>query len=179
MQKEVGDLNAALERFSALSAEVLLLGRSSSPAYFRVALDSLAFDPLALDPRETIVPHARPIELRGLDHGGAGKPDQGGQPRRPAAKLHAFLSEKNLVFAFFPRVAVDIGQAQRGKETLILRSKITRGPPNPSSLAMEMARSPGESCTFNSLARPNSRHTAKSDCRPSKSPTCSVDRRNR
>jgi hypothetical protein len=90
-----------------------------------------------------------------------------------------FLPEKNLVFAFFPRVAVDIGQAQRGKETLILRSKITRGPPNPSSLAIEMARSPGESCSFNSRARPNSRHTAKSDCRPSKSPTCSADRRNR
>ena len=48
--------------FAGMSAQVLLLGGSKSPAYLRTALDAL----------EKVLPHAERHEFAGLDHGASG-----------------------------------------------------------------------------------------------------------
>ncbi|MDQ4067698.1 MAG: alpha/beta hydrolase [Thermoproteota archaeon] len=70
-----------LESFKAIQAEVLLLGGSKSPAYFKVALDTL----------EKVLPHVTRIEFPGLGHGGSGNTNRGGKPERLAQELLKFF----------------------------------------------------------------------------------------
>ena len=72
--------------------------------YFRVALDSL----------ETIAPHVRRIELRGLDHPAAGNRDKGGQPGRRAEPLRRFFAGAESGFPFCPASRSRSVGAQRG-----------------------------------------------------------------
>jgi Alpha/beta hydrolase family len=68
-----------LERFSALSCEVLLLGGSRSARNLTASLDGLS----------RVLPHARRVVLRGTGHTA---PDNRVQPDRVAAELHRFFS---------------------------------------------------------------------------------------
>jgi pimeloyl-ACP methyl ester carboxylesterase len=67
--------------FKDIRAEVLLLGGSKSPAYFKVALDTL----------EKVLPHVTRIEFPGLGHGGSGNTNRGGKPERLAQELLKFF----------------------------------------------------------------------------------------
>jgi hypothetical protein len=71
-----------LESFKDIRAEVLLLGGSKSPAYFKVALDAL----------EKILPLVTRIEFPGLGHGGSGNTNRGGKPQRVAQELCRFFA---------------------------------------------------------------------------------------
>jgi hypothetical protein len=71
-----------LKSFKAIQSEVLLLGGSKSPAYFKLALDGL----------DKVLPHVRRIELSGLGHGGAGNTNRGGKPERVAQELCKFFA---------------------------------------------------------------------------------------
>ncbi len=76
------EMSEKLESFKAICAEVLLLGGSKSPAYFKVALDAL----------EKVLPHVTRIEFPGLGHGGAGNTNRGGKPERVAQELCRFFA---------------------------------------------------------------------------------------
>jgi pimeloyl-ACP methyl ester carboxylesterase len=77
----LADMDGPLERFADIRADVLLIGGSASPAYLQRALDAL----------EPVLPHARRVELAGLDHSAAGNRDQRGHPEIVAAALRPFL----------------------------------------------------------------------------------------
>ena len=77
------DMEGALESFRTLSAEVLLLGGSKSPAFLRSALDAL----------EQVVPHVKRVEFPGLGHEASGNTDRRGQPARVAQELRRFFIE--------------------------------------------------------------------------------------
>ncbi|MGH2496457.1 MAG: alpha/beta fold hydrolase [Ktedonobacteraceae bacterium] len=79
----VAEMSESLESFRDLRAEVLLLGGSKSPAYLKVALDAL----------EKVLPHVTRIEFPGLNHGGSGNTNRGGQPERVAQELRRFFAE--------------------------------------------------------------------------------------
>jgi len=81
-QRLVKDMEGTLERFRAMTAEVLLLGGSKSQAYLKDALDALS----------TVVPHARRVEFPGLGHLAA---DNGGKPGRVAQELRRFFGESS------------------------------------------------------------------------------------
>jgi pimeloyl-ACP methyl ester carboxylesterase len=76
------EMSEKLESFKALRAKVLLIGGSKSPAYFKLALDTL----------EKVLPHVKRIEFSGLGHGGAGNANRGGKPERVAQELHKFFA---------------------------------------------------------------------------------------
>jgi pimeloyl-ACP methyl ester carboxylesterase len=78
----VMEMAGALESFKAIGAEMLLLGGSQSPAYFKVALDALA----------TVFPHARRVEFPGLGHGASGPTAMGGKPEVVAQELRRFFA---------------------------------------------------------------------------------------
>jgi pimeloyl-ACP methyl ester carboxylesterase len=78
----VVESSGALDRFSAIPAEVLLLGGSKSPRYLRTALDRLA----------SALPKAERVELPGLDHAASWNTDRGGQPGPVARELRRFFS---------------------------------------------------------------------------------------
>jgi pimeloyl-ACP methyl ester carboxylesterase len=75
----VTETEGRLPAFSAIPAEVLLLGGSKSPAYLKTTLDALA----------GILPKARHIEFAGCGHLA---PDNSGQPERVAPELRAFFA---------------------------------------------------------------------------------------
>jgi pimeloyl-ACP methyl ester carboxylesterase len=75
------EMSDKLESFKVIRAEVFLLGGSKSPAYFKVALDTL----------ENVLPHVKRIEFSGLGHGGAGNANRGGKPERVAQELRRFF----------------------------------------------------------------------------------------
>ena len=77
------EMEGALESFRTLSAEVLLLGGSKSPAYLRAALDAL----------EPVLPHVKRVEFPGLGHEASGNTDRRGRPARVAEELRRFLIE--------------------------------------------------------------------------------------
>jgi hypothetical protein len=82
----VVEMSDRLESFKTIRAEVLLLGGSKSPAYLKVALAAL----------EKVVPNVKQrIEFAGLDHGGSGTTERGGQPQRVAQELRRFLSKSS------------------------------------------------------------------------------------
>jgi pimeloyl-ACP methyl ester carboxylesterase len=70
-----------LERFSKLATETLLLNGSKSPYYLKATTHKL----------KDILPNARHIELKGLDHLAA---DDSGKPEIVAAVLHDFFGKK-------------------------------------------------------------------------------------
>ncbi|WP_409271797.1 alpha/beta fold hydrolase [Neobacillus sp. SCS-31] len=75
------ELEEKHERFSVIDAEVLLLGASKSPAYFKTALDALT----------RILPHAERIDFPKLNHGASGNKNRGGDPERVAQELLKFF----------------------------------------------------------------------------------------
>ena len=79
----VAETSGALERYRAISADVLLLGGSKSPAYLNRALDTL----------EKVLPGAKRVELSGVGHAAAWNADRGGQPALVAHELRRFFSE--------------------------------------------------------------------------------------
>jgi pimeloyl-ACP methyl ester carboxylesterase len=82
------EMEGALENFSALRAEVRLLGGSKSPAYLTRAVDAL----------EKVLPHVTRVEFPGLGHEASGNTDRRGHPERVAQELRRFFVEKeNLV----------------------------------------------------------------------------------
>lgn len=76
------ETKGALESFKAIHADVLLLGGSKSPAYFKVALDAL----------EKVLPHAKRTEFPGLNHGASGNDNRGGKPKLVAQELRQFFA---------------------------------------------------------------------------------------
>jgi len=76
------ETKGALESFKAIRADVLLLGGSKSPAYFKVALDAL----------EKVLPHAKRTEFTGLNHGASGNANRGGKPKLVAQELRLFFA---------------------------------------------------------------------------------------
>lgn len=78
----VADMSGPLERYAAIRAAVLLLGGSASPAYLKSALEAL----------QQVLPHAERVEFPGLNHGGSGNADRGGQPQVVAAALRRFFA---------------------------------------------------------------------------------------
>lgn len=75
------EMVGTLESFSAVRADVLLLGGSKSPAYLKAALDAL----------EKVLPHVRRVEFPGLGHEASGNTDRRGQPVRVAQELRKFF----------------------------------------------------------------------------------------
>jgi pimeloyl-ACP methyl ester carboxylesterase len=75
----VRETEGTLAAYAAVSAEVLLLGGSKSPAYLAASLDALG----------SVLPLARRVELEGHDHMA---PDNGGRPARVAQELRAFYA---------------------------------------------------------------------------------------
>jgi pimeloyl-ACP methyl ester carboxylesterase len=81
----VAEMAETLETFTALRADVLLLGGGKSPAYLKRALDAL----------EKVVPHVRRIEFPALGHGGssdASSTNRGGNPALVAQELRRFFA---------------------------------------------------------------------------------------
>jgi pimeloyl-ACP methyl ester carboxylesterase len=83
----VSEMHGAIEHWSAIQAEVLLLGGSKSPAYLKGDLDSL----------EKVLPHVTRLELRGLGHAASWNYDKrknpGGKPELVAQALRRFFAE--------------------------------------------------------------------------------------
>jgi pimeloyl-ACP methyl ester carboxylesterase len=78
------EMEGTIERFSAANAEFLLLGGSKGLSYLKPSL-------LAL---EKVLPHAKRIELQGLDHGGAcniNNSNRGGNPELVSQELRRFF----------------------------------------------------------------------------------------
>ena len=81
----VAEMSGRLGDFRNVTANVLLLGGSKSPAYLKSALDSL----------EGILPHVRRVEFPGLDHGGSSVPgtfNRRGDPALVARELRGFFA---------------------------------------------------------------------------------------
>jgi pimeloyl-ACP methyl ester carboxylesterase len=78
----VVETEGKLDDFAAITAKVLLLGGSKSPAYLRTALDAL----------EKVLPHSERHEFAGLGHGASGNADRRGEPALVAAELRDFLT---------------------------------------------------------------------------------------
>jgi pimeloyl-ACP methyl ester carboxylesterase len=79
----VVEMSEKLESFRAIHTEVLLLGGSKSPAYLKVALDSL----------EKVLLRVKRIEFPGLNHAASWNSDRGGQPEPVAQALSRFFAE--------------------------------------------------------------------------------------
>lgn len=77
--KEIQRLDSTYKKYRSISASTLLLNGSKSPAYLRNILPTLA----------KTIPHARHIELAGLNHNA---PDQDA-PEQIAQELKRFFSE--------------------------------------------------------------------------------------
>ncbi|MFS8480233.1 MAG: alpha/beta hydrolase [Micromonosporaceae bacterium] len=78
----VATLSGQPRRFSAITADVLLMGGSKSPKYLKDALTSI----------ELALPAARRIEFAGLDHAAPWNDDRGGRPGPVAAELRQFFA---------------------------------------------------------------------------------------
>ena len=74
----------AVQSYRPVEQQILLLGGSKSPAYLKKALTTLA----------TTLPHARRVELPGLDHSGPWNADIGGQPTVVAEQLRQFFQPR-------------------------------------------------------------------------------------
>lgn len=69
------------QNFKDIQADVLLLGGSRSPTYLKTALNTL----------EKLLPHVKRVEFAGLNHGGSGNKNRGGQPALVAAEMSRFF----------------------------------------------------------------------------------------
>ena len=70
-----------LSSLARLDTDTLLLCGSKTPGYLKLALGAL----------ERTLPHARTMQLRGLDHVG---PSSEGDPKRVAVELRRFFMEQ-------------------------------------------------------------------------------------
>jgi pimeloyl-ACP methyl ester carboxylesterase len=80
----ITEMTDTLDRYRGLRPDVLLLSGSRSPVWLKSAIGALA----------RVVPHATPVEFRGLDHGGSsdvGTTNRGGNPERVAQELRRFF----------------------------------------------------------------------------------------
>ena len=77
----VAEMNGPLDRFKAIRSDVLLMGGGKSPAYLKVALDTL----------EKSLPAAKRIEFAGLGHAAPWNADRRGQPEQVAQALRQFF----------------------------------------------------------------------------------------
>ena len=82
----LAEMSGQLDRFRAVSAEVLLLGGSKGLPFLKPTLDVL----------ETTLPHvAKRVEFPGLEHGGSNNPSQtnrGSKPELVAQELRQFFT---------------------------------------------------------------------------------------
>jgi pimeloyl-ACP methyl ester carboxylesterase len=78
----VATVSGSARRFSAITAEVLLMGGSKSPRYLKEALTAI----------ELALPAARRVEFAGLDHAAPWNEDRGGKPHPVAAELRRFFA---------------------------------------------------------------------------------------
>lgn len=78
----VADTEGSLEGFGAIRPPLLLLGGTKSPAYLRLAVQTIA----------KLVPQARRVELAGVGHGASGNRNRGGRPDLVAAELLRFFA---------------------------------------------------------------------------------------
>lgn len=78
----VVEMIGKLETFREIPAEVLLLGGSKSPAYFKDSLAAL----------ERVLPHYTRVELPGLGHAASWNADRGGKPDQVARELRRFFA---------------------------------------------------------------------------------------
>ena len=81
----VAEMADSMEKFRDIKSEVLLLGGDKSPAWLKIALDSI----------EKTLPHVQRIEFPGLDHGGSSdlsSTNRSGQLEIVAAELRKFFA---------------------------------------------------------------------------------------
>lgn len=78
----VGQMQNTLERFKPITAELLLIGGSASPAYLKTAMAALA----------QTFPDAKRVEFPGLGHGATGNRNMGGKPEIVARELRQFFA---------------------------------------------------------------------------------------
>jgi pimeloyl-ACP methyl ester carboxylesterase len=78
----VTESSGRLDDYCSVSAEVLLMGGSKSPAFLKRALRDLA----------AVIPNPRRVELAGLDHAASWNADRGGNPAPVVAELRRFFS---------------------------------------------------------------------------------------
>lgn len=78
----VADRSGKFDRYSAIRAEILLMGGSTSPAYLKTALDRL----------QQVLPQAKRIEFPGLGHAASWNKDRGGNPKPVADALRQFFA---------------------------------------------------------------------------------------
>jgi pimeloyl-ACP methyl ester carboxylesterase len=76
----VAEMEETMPTFRDMTAEVLLLGGTKSPAYLQQILDTLS----------ATIPHSKRIQFSGLDHSG---PDDSGKPDLVAKELRHFFGE--------------------------------------------------------------------------------------
>ncbi len=83
----LAEMSGTLERFRAVSADVLLLGGSKGLPFLKPSLDAL----------EKVLPHVvKRVEFPGLEHGGSNNPSQtnrGSKPELVAQELRRFFAE--------------------------------------------------------------------------------------
>ncbi|MFC5833360.1 alpha/beta fold hydrolase [Nonomuraea insulae] len=79
----VGEAAGDLTAYREVKAEVLLLGGSRSPAYLRSALSEL----------ERVLPRARRVEMKGLDHSATSNAAERGRPEQVADEIRRFLRD--------------------------------------------------------------------------------------
>jgi len=79
-------MSGQMERFRAVSAEVMLMNGSKGLPFLKPSLDAL----------EKVLPHVvKRVEFRGLEHGGANNPSQtnrGSNPALVAQELRQFFA---------------------------------------------------------------------------------------
>jgi len=76
----INEIAGRADLFDGVSAEMLLLGGAKSDAFFGGALDAL----------QRMLPHARRVDLAGLDHGGS--TDRDGKPQVVAPVVRCFFT---------------------------------------------------------------------------------------
>ena len=85
----VAEMADSMEKFRGIKSEVLLLGGDKSPAWLKIALDSI----------EKTLPYVKRIEFPGLDHGGSSdlsSTNRSGQPEIVATELRKFSAGKSV-----------------------------------------------------------------------------------
>lgn len=79
----ISEMSGKQENLRNIHAEVLLLGGSSSTAFLRAGLDSVA----------KVLPHARRVEFPGLNHSSSWNTDMRGKPEPIAQELRRFFAQ--------------------------------------------------------------------------------------
>lgn len=78
----VAEMAEKVDSFKDISAKLLLLGGSESPAYLKISLNAL----------EKVLPKAKRIEINHIGHAGSWNTDRGGKPELVAIELRNFLN---------------------------------------------------------------------------------------